>query len=150
MANDGSCVHYPFNSHKTYGDCVDAEVRSKILPLRGCMVPWMSSRDQCTRPIQRLSTPQHESLLAWHNNIGSYAWGGIQYQPETCPHPCQIVSVKSTYQVEGMQTGVDENFIDIYVEKYVKMEKVCVHLLLLHFLISLPVFVLILNSNINF
>ena len=124
IANDGTCVDYPFNSHHSFGECVDAEIRARILPLRGCMVPWMSSRDQCSQPIPRFSTPQHDSLLAWHTNIGLYAWGGIQYEPETCPRPCNIIAVKSTYQVEGTAGNGTENFIDLYVEKYVKVEKV--------------------------
>ena len=68
MTNDGTCNHYPYHGHANYGDCVDAELQSKILPARGCMVPWMTAEDQCLGPIPRLS--QHEDLLQWLYEIG--------------------------------------------------------------------------------
>ena len=68
MTNDGTCLHYPYHGYANYGDCVDAEMRSKILPARGCMVPWMMAEDQCLGPIPRLS--QHEDLLQWLYDIG--------------------------------------------------------------------------------
>ena len=71
---DGSCVDYPTNYYESYADCVDAEVRRKILPALGCMVPWMSLKDQCTGHISRL--PSHEDLLKWLRAIILTAWGG--------------------------------------------------------------------------
>ena len=68
VVNDGTCVNYPYHDHANYGDCVDAELRARILPVRGCMVPWMTNIDQCLEPIPRL--PQHEDLLSWLFHIG--------------------------------------------------------------------------------
>ena len=51
---DGSCTKYPDQAgHANYGDCVEDENRRRILPVLGCMVPWISSRDQCKAPLQR-------------------------------------------------------------------------------------------------
>ena len=61
VANDGTCVVYPYHGHANYGDCVGAEMRAKILPTLGCMVPWISADDQCLGPITRL--PEHEDLV---------------------------------------------------------------------------------------
>ena len=66
--NGGICVPYPNRDHTNYRDCVDAELRARILPVRGCMVPWMTTKDRCLHPIPRL--PQHKNLLQWHYNIG--------------------------------------------------------------------------------
>ena len=68
LVNDGTCVKYPYRNYANYGDCVDAEVRARILPVRGCIPPWMTNIDQCLEPIPRL--PQHEDLLRWLYYIG--------------------------------------------------------------------------------
>ena len=61
---DGSCAMYPgHDNFESYSDCVDAENRKRILPIIGCMVPWMSDKDQCKDPILRLQT--HKSFINW-------------------------------------------------------------------------------------
>ena len=40
---DGSCSEYPDQAgYASYQDCVEDENRRRILPILGCMVPWMS------------------------------------------------------------------------------------------------------------
>ena len=41
--NDATCVEYPDGDVHTYSDCIDAEIRNMMLPVLGCMVPWISS-----------------------------------------------------------------------------------------------------------
>ena len=43
------CTAYPDKSgHVSYAQCIEEENRSKMLPLVGCLAPWMSNKDQCT------------------------------------------------------------------------------------------------------
>ena len=54
-SGDKSCINYPDQAgHASYADCVEDENQRRILPVLGCMVPWMSRKNQCTQPIQRL------------------------------------------------------------------------------------------------
>ena len=63
-----SCLTYPDqNGHETYGDCVDESNRKKVLPLLGCMLPWMSDQDQCQGYVER--KPEHEDLVNWVDMI---------------------------------------------------------------------------------
>ena len=93
--NDGSCVDYPTQQHNSYADCVGAELKRKILPTLGCMVPFISRKDHCTEPIQRL--PKHDNLTEALYKISADSYGGIQYQAESCPLPCSHLSSHSTF-----------------------------------------------------
>ena len=42
-SDGGSCVDYPSNYHESYADCVDAEMREKILPTLGMLNVHMES-----------------------------------------------------------------------------------------------------------
>ena len=41
---DGSCSNYPYHNHASYYNCVGDEMRENILPVLGCMVPWISKK----------------------------------------------------------------------------------------------------------
>ena len=49
--DDGTCADYPTLTHQSYADCVDNEMRAKILLKFGCMVPRISRKDSCTGTI---------------------------------------------------------------------------------------------------
>ena len=121
LASDGTCAHYPFKGYAKYRYCVEAEIRAKMMPVRGCMVPWTSTTNQCLTPIPR--RPEDEELLTWHYDFSYKSWGGIQYRSDRCPLPCNTISVKSTYQVGGSHRWPKSQLI-IYVEDRVKIEKV--------------------------
>ena len=61
--DQGTCTKYPDEYHTSYASCVVDRLRAKILPVLGCMVPWMSEEDACSTDIQIL--PKHRELLAW-------------------------------------------------------------------------------------
>ena len=92
-AKDGSCSYYPTNNHESYTACIDAEMREKILPVFGCMVPWMGQSNSCQGPFARL--PEHEGLLDWIFVMVIKSMGGKQYESKNCLLPCTILSVKS-------------------------------------------------------
>ena len=120
LTNDGSCVSYPTSRHKSYSDCVDAELREQILPALGCMVPWMSKLDHCTEPLQKL--PEHESVAQMLFSLSYRAWGGIQYKSNVCPLPCTLVSTHATFQQSG--SGFSENGIFLHFEDDIKVENI--------------------------
>ena len=119
-ADDGTCAKYPYKKHKSYHDCVEVEMSEKIVPVRGCMIPWMSNNNQCTAPIPRL--PADEELLQQLYFMGLYAWGGIQYKSDKCPVQCTTITAHSAYQVEG--GGFFDNVLEFYIDDYVHVEKV--------------------------
>ena len=117
---DGSCVDYPTNYYESYAECVDAEVRRKILPALGCMVPWMSLKGQCSSQVPRV--PSHEDLLQWLRTNVLTAWGGSQYESETCPLPCTLLSGHANYLQSG--SGTSYNYIGLYFDANVKVEHI--------------------------
>ena len=118
QTDDGSCTNYPTQQHNSYKTCVDEEMRSKMLPLLGCMVPWVSQRDQCFTILERL--PKHESLLKELQSIILAAWGGYEYESENCPRPCTLISVEAKYLQSG--TGGANNYISIDFAPFVQLE----------------------------
>ena len=102
FTDDGSCVDYPNSNHESYSDCVDAEMNARILPSVGCMIPWISPRDRCTKRIQRL--PKHKLLLSWIFIMIENSWGGIEYKSESCPPSCTRLSINSEKILSGYNT----------------------------------------------
>ena len=89
QTNDGTCIDYPNARHKSYSDCVDAELQGKIVPTLGCMVPWMSDVNTCSQPILRLA--HHERLLKWILNMALKSYGHIEYSSAACRLPCNLM-----------------------------------------------------------
>ena len=118
---DGTCTTYPYRNHGSYLDCVDMDLRERILPSLGCTVPWISGADKCGGSIQRL--PEQEDLFQWLYSIGLYSWGGIPYDSAACPLPCTTLSAHSTFQTSG-GGDMQSNFIELYFEENVQVEKV--------------------------
>ena len=97
--NDGSCLNYPTPKHQSYAICINMELRNRIMPVLGCMVPWMSSKDQCNNPIPR--TSEHAELLKYLSTIITNSWGGIDYTNDACPLPCSLMSPHSIHVHSG-------------------------------------------------
>lgn len=95
----GNCVNYPNENHASYSTCVEAEMRERIVPVLGCMFPWMSSQDACTGDLPRLA--KHQPLIAWTINLIYDAWGGIEHKSESCPVPCKLLHFKAEYHGSG-------------------------------------------------
>ena len=117
---DGSCAIYPGHANfESYSDCVDEENHRKILPVLGCMVPWMSDSDQCIGPVQRL--PKHDILIKWLKFDYKNSKTGFQYKSLGCPLPCTQLSAHSNYI---RSADYDKNKLVLYVEESVKVESV--------------------------
>ena len=69
---DSSCIEYPNEEHASYADCVDDELEKRILPVLGCMVPWISRKNQCDGLIPRL--PIYEDLMTLLSSIPFSSW----------------------------------------------------------------------------
>ena len=119
--DDGSCVDYPNPHHESYSDCVDAEMRDWIMPTLGCMLPWMSTRDACTKPIQRLL--KHEPLVKWIFNMVINSYGGIEYESESCPQSCTLLSAHSAMTLSGYPM-FQYSLIFLYFKKDIQVEKI--------------------------
>ena len=121
FTDDGSCVDYPNNNHASYSDCLNAEMRAKILPSLGCMIPWISRRDGCTKHIQRL--PKHQLLLNWIFDIIENSWGGIEYKSESCPTSCTVLSAYSKKISSGIAL-TNYNSIFLHFGEEIQVEKI--------------------------
>ena len=96
LTGDGSCAIYPGKTgHDSFADCVDEENQKKILPVLGCMVPWMSDRDQCKGLIERL--PKQEDLIKWLGFVYDYAKPGFIDNYNSCPPPCTTLTATGKY-----------------------------------------------------
>ena len=110
QTDDGTCMEYPNARHKSYLDCVDAELRAKIVPTLGCMVPWMSDVNTCSQPIPRLA--HHEPLLKWILNMALKSYGDIEYSSAACRLPCNLMvfhvhkASSGTSPFPGKKSGV--------------------------------------------
>ena len=117
----GNCVNYPNGNHVSYSACVEAEMRERIVPVLGCMFPWMSSQDACTGDLPRLA--KHQPLIDWTINLIYDAWGGIEHKSESCLVPCNLLHFQTEYHGSGPAGpgGQGKFFIhfgmDINVEK---------------------------------
>ena len=116
---DGSCTDYPNTYYATYADCVDADIERKIMPVLGCMVPWLSESNQCTRAIKK--EEKHHDLIAWLLDLNQDSWGGVQCNPSSCLLPCSLLSAEATFENSG--SGVDRDSISVYFEESVQIEK---------------------------
>ena len=119
--DDGSCVDYPNNRYESYSDCVNAEMRARILPTLGCMVPWISEEDACVGHIQILT--KNDPIVKWIFNIAHYSLGGVEYESESCPHSCTHLSAHSKKTFSGFKNH-GNSFINLYFRKEIKIEKV--------------------------
>ena len=98
-SGDGSCTNYPDETgHINYGACVEEESRRRILPIFGCMVPWLPGEDQCSGVMERL--PKHEDVLKWIKVVYRDAYAGDFYNSSSCHLPCTQVTAHATYLQE--------------------------------------------------
>ena len=121
--DDGSCTNYPDQAgHTSYQHCVEEENRMKILPVLGCMVPWMTEKDQCNGVLKRL--PEHEDLLKWIKFVYHYTFSGNYFKANTCLLPCNLVSAHVNYLEEIEDTSSGDHRISLYFQEIVKVETV--------------------------
>ena len=97
--NDDTCLNYPTPEHQSYAICINTEMRKMSMPVLGCMVPWMSSEDQCANPIPR--TSEHDNLIKYLSTIIVDSWGGINVAHSECALPCSLMSPHSIHLHSG-------------------------------------------------
>ena len=117
---DDYCTAYPTEEFMSYSDCVEAEMREKIVPTLGCMVPWLSDKDVCLGSRERL--PKHEPLVQWLFRISLQSWGNIIYTSEQCPPPCSYLTAHSTTSFSGFHKT--KNAVELYFVEQVEVEKI--------------------------
>ena len=120
---DGSCTNYPDESgHINYGACVEEENRRRILPILGCMVPWLPGEDQCSGVLERL--PKHGDVLKWIKVLYRNAFAGDFYHSSSCHLPCTQVTAHATYLQERTLQYKGDHMIAIYFKENVNEETV--------------------------
>ena len=96
--NDGSCTDYPTSRYSNYSDCIDTAIREEMLPVLGCMVPWISNKDLCKQPLVR--GPENKALDALLRNIVWNSFGGIHYEHPLCPLPFAVLKTRASFRYE--------------------------------------------------
>ena len=120
---DGSCINYPDQAgHTSYHDCVEKENQRRILPILGCMVPWMSNENQCTGFLERL--PKHEVYLQWIKDVYKNSVAGDFYHSLSCLLPCNLVTAHAANLEDRESDYKGDHIIAIYFKKNVKVETV--------------------------
>ena len=118
---DGSCTEYPNENYHSYLDCVDQEMEEKVLPVIDCMIPWMSSNNQCTGPIRKL--PAHQDLYKWLEAFIRSAWKLQGHLSENCLPPCSILSAHSTFLRAYTRTTLTQDVVGLYFDVQVRVER---------------------------
>ena len=118
---DGSCVEYPNQNYESYADCVDDELTKKILPMLGCMVPWLSGKNHCAGLIESL--PIHEDLRELLNTIITFSWRGQGHESDTCLQPCTTLSARSIY-VHTFAKNISNDVIHLFFDETIRVERI--------------------------
>ena len=122
--SDGSCTDYPDAAgHHSFSDCVEDENKGIILPVLGCLPPWLSRVEACTSHIIRNTTAK-EDLSWWFHTLYARSKIGSSYQSTSCLRPCKYISVHSVLQ--DVKTGSGQtkipNKINLFFEDIVGVE----------------------------
>ena len=120
--NDGTCTNYPTEEHDSYASCIDAEMQGKILPVLGCLVPWIRHQGSCKGPLNRL--PEHEGLVRWLRGIAINAFGGKQYKSKKCLFPCSSFFVKSKFLLTGSSKTHRNNVFSLYFSDIIYVRRI--------------------------
>ena len=122
-SGDGTCTNYPDETgHINYGACVEEENQRKILPVLGCMIPWLPGEDHCSGVLERL--PKHEDVLKWIKVMYRDAFTGDLYHSSSCQLPCTRVTAHATFLQERRRRYRGYHKISIYFKEKVNVETV--------------------------
>ena len=89
-SGDESCSIYPTEIHAGYAECIQEENEEMVMPLLGCMVPWLSDKNPCQGQLVKL--PRHDELLKILKKIHQVGWAGYQYDSDSCLPPCTTLT----------------------------------------------------------
>ena len=133
--NDGSCTDYPTSRYSNYSDCIDTAIREEMLPVLGCMVPWISNKDLCKQPLGR--GPKNEPLDVWLAKIVLNAFGGIHYEHPSCPLPCSLLKSRAAFRLMGSGLVVQEDDqLELHFEASMDVERILISYGLLDLLVE--------------
>ena len=120
---DGSCTHYPDKAGRTsYLDCIEEANRRRMIPVLGCMVPWISGKDQCKGVLKRL--PKHNDMLNWIRSLYRHAHSGSYFHFSPCLLPCKLVSAHAVFLRESEDESIGDHAMRINFKETVKVETV--------------------------
>ena len=117
----GSCIDYASSKYKSYANCVNIGLREKILPVLGCMVPWISRDEHCTGIVQR--RPKQEKIVQWLRSLPQQSWGESQYKAKACPFPCTAMFSHATFKHTGIG-DFQTNFVNLNLDDSIEEEKI--------------------------
>ena len=113
------CTAYgPEGGFRSYAACVAEAERRRVLPVLGCMLPWMSSSDRCVGLQPRW--PRYSQLLLDISNQLLDMMGGLELTTPTCLPPCTQVRARASRlgaQPSGKNTSTLLLFLEAAVTK---------------------------------
>ena len=119
---DGSCTHYPdTRGHQTFTACIENENNRIILPVLGCLPPWLSESEACTGHIR--NSTDKKDLSLWFYKLYQRSKMGFHYQSVSCLPSCRQFAVHSVRQ--DIKTGSGQtkspNKINLFFENIVQV-----------------------------
>ena len=123
--DDGSCAPYPdTEGHQTFTACVEAENNGIILPVLGCLPPWLSDSSACTAHIR--NSTDKKDLSLWFYKLYQRSKMGFHYKSASCLPSCRHLAVHSVLQ--DIKTGSGQtkspNKINLFFESIVQVERI--------------------------
>ena len=122
--DDDSCTNYPDTAgHGSFTECVEAENKRMILPVLGCMPPWLSQSAACTGHVMK---NDNDNLSEWFKALYQRSKMGSFYQSPSCLPSCKHFTVHAV--LHHVKTGSgqteDANKINLFFEKVVQVERI--------------------------
>ena len=123
--NDGSCTNYPTKQFTNYSDCIDTVIRKEMMPVMGCMVPWVSNKDVCKQPLVR--GPETKAIASWLRYIIINAYGGIHYEHHLCPLPCSVLKARAIFRQSGSGLVYQQhNQLELHFQASMDVERILI------------------------
>ena len=91
----------------SYADCEDEELKTDVLNAFGCMVPWLSGKNQCSKRVER--RPEHNQLK---NRQGRFQGGDKGVLPPPIDNFLGQKIWRKSREIWGKKTEIVTNFFN--------------------------------------
>ena len=105
------CRSYPTGEFQSFKECNLASDDENIMPVLGCVPPWMSPRNKCNETVTVPASKFDRLAFAQQSNIDLIR-AGLSYSSRSCKGECNKKSVKSKFYRQ--LNSVSSNAIYIY------------------------------------
>ena len=109
--DQGFCKSYPTGEFQTFKECNLASDDEEIIPVLGCLPPWMSPRNHCNETVTVPASKFNRLAFGQQSNIDLIR-AGMAYSSRSCQGECNKKSVESKFYRQF--NSISSNAIYIY------------------------------------